>query len=351
MPSNLAFPSKKKRVLSGMRSTGKLHLGNYVGALENWVRMQQQYDCFFFIADWHALTTDYADTSRVKENSVDVLLDWLAAGLDPEQCVMFIQSHVPTHAELHLLLSMITPLGWLERVPSYKEQKENIKEKDLGTYGFLGYPVLQAADILIYKGDFVPVGEDQVAHVELTREIARRFNGFYKGKRGDVFPEPQALLTPTPKLPGTDGRKMSKSYGNTIMLTDPEPVVRQKLKTMVTDPARVRRTDPGNPDLCPVGDLHKIFSDQPTMAKVNEGCRSAGIGCIECKGWAADALVKVLNPMQERRKKYKDNPRLAWDILEAGSARAAKVAGATMDEVRAAMGMSLNYEPQRSASK
>jgi tryptophanyl-tRNA synthetase len=372
----MADPSNKKRVLSGMRSTGKLHLGNYVGALENWVRMQEQYDCFFFIADWHALTTDYADTSRIKENSVEVLLDWLAAGLDPEKCVMFIQSHVPAHAELHLLLSMITPLGWLERVPTYKEQRENIKEKDLGTYGFLGYPVLQSADILIYKADFVPVGEDQAAHVELTREIARRFNGLYGSMKADpfhepgmppglpaskvygtgiilegVFPEPQALLTPAPKLPGTDGRKMSKSYGNTILLTDPEPVVRQKLKTMVTDPARVRRTDPGNPDLCPVGDLHKIFSDKSTMAKVNEGCRSAGIGCIECKGWAADALVKILNPMQERRKKYEDNPRLAWDILEAGSARAAQVAGATMDEVRDSMGMSLTYEPERSSAK
>jgi tryptophanyl-tRNA synthetase len=376
----------KKRVLSGMRSTGKLHLGNYVGALENWVRMQEQYDCFFFIADWHALTTDYADTSRVKENSVDVLLDWLAAGLDPKKCVMFIQSHVPAHAELHLLLSMITPLGWLERVPTYKEQKENIKEKDLGTYGFLGYPVLQSADILIYKADVVPVGEDQVAHVELTREIARRFNGFYSkpfvirkqgtrvvtsdgvevplesGMEPDpkadyviqpkpVFPEPQSLLTPTPKLPGTDGRKMSKSYGNAIMLSDPESVVRQKLKTMVTDPARIRRTDPGNPDLCPVGDLHKIFSTTETMAKVNEGCRSAGIGCIECKGWAADGLVKILNPMQERRQKYADNPRLAWDILEAGSSRARDVAGTTMNEVRDAMGISLEYEPPRDSAK
>src|SRR6266496_4254932 len=295
----------RKRVLSGMRSTGKLHLGNYVGALQNWVGMQDQYECFFCVADWHALTTDYADTSRVKENSLEVVLDWLAAGLDPERSVIFIQSHVPAHAELHLLLSMITPLGWLERVPTYKEQRENIKDKDLGTYGFLGYPVLQAADILIYKADFVPVGEDQVAHVELTREIARRFNGFYPLRkrlvvrrygtqvltsdgrqvnlepgveidpRADhvlpevfVFPEPQALLTPAPRLPGTDGRKMSKSYGNAILLTDPEPVVRQKLKTMVTDPARVRRTDPGNPDLCPVGDLHKIFSDKPTLAKV-----------------------------------------------------------------------------------
>jgi tryptophanyl-tRNA synthetase len=375
----MTTPSIKKRVLSGMRSTGKLHLGNYVGALENWVRMQEQYDCFFCVADWHALTTDYADTSRLKENSIDVLLDWLAAGLDPAKCVMFIQSHVPAHAELHLLLSMITPLGWLERVPTYKEQKENIKGKDLDTYGFLGYPVLQSADILIYKADFVPVGEDQVAHVELTREIARRFNAFYAFAQPvvtettgltpqqrellissgteitpdtdyifprTVFPEPRSLLTPAPRLPGTDGRKMSKSYDNAVMLTDPEAVVRQKLKTMVTDPARVRRTDPGNPDVCPVGDLHKIFSNPETMAKVNEGCRSAGIGCIECKSWVADALVKILNPMQERRKKYEDNPRLAWDILEAGSARAREVAGGTMDEVRKAMG--LDYSPHDS---
>src|SRR4030088_256350 len=339
------IPSTKsrKRVLSGMRSVGNLLLGNYVGALDHWVRMQDEYECFFEVADWHALTTDYADTSRVKENSLDVALDWLAAGLGPERSVIFIQSHVPAHAELHLLFSMITPLGWLERVPTYKEQRENIKDKDLGTYGFLGYPVLQSADILIYKADVVPVGEDQVAHVELTREIARRFNGFY-GRTKDVFPEPQSLLTPAPKLPGTDGRKMSKSYGNTIMLTDPEPVVRQKLKTMVTDPARVRRTDPGNPDVCPVGDLHKIFSDRETNAQVDVGCRSAGIGCIECKSWAADSLVQILKPMQERRKKYEDNPRLAWDILEAGSERASKVASGTMNEVRDAMRMSLKYE-------
>jgi tryptophanyl-tRNA synthetase len=333
----------RKRVLSGMRSTGKLHLGNYVGALDNWVRMQDEYECFFCVVDWHALTTDYADTSGVKENSIEVALDWFAAGLDPEKSVIFIQSHVPAHAELHLLLSMITPLGWLERVPTYKEQRENIKDKDLGTYGFLGYPVLQAADILMYKANVVPVGEDQVAHVELTREIARRFNGFY-GKHADVFPEPQSLLTRAPKLPGTDGRKMSKSYGNAILLTDPEPVIRQKLKTMVTDPARVRRSDPGNPDVCPVGDLHKIFSDRATIDKVNAGCRSAGIGCIECKSWAADALVQLLNPMQERRKKFEENPRLAWDILEAGSERARKVAGETMNGVRASMGMSLTYE-------
>ncbi|MFZ0770150.1 MAG: tryptophan--tRNA ligase [Candidatus Sulfotelmatobacter sp.] len=365
----------RKRVLSGMRSTGKLHLGNYVGALDNWVRMQDEYQCFFEVADWHALTTDYADTSLVKQNSLEVALDWLAAGLDPEKSVIFIQSHVPAHAELHLLFSMITPLGWLERVPTYKEQRENIKDKDLGTYGFLGYPVLQAADILLYKADVVPVGEDQVAHVELTREIARRFNSLYptvvetetsrlteqqkewliaQGRRimpdaayvfyEGVFPEPQSLLTPAPKLPGTDGRKMSKSYGNAIMLADPEPVVRQKLKTMVTDPARVRRSDPGNPDVCPVGDLHKIFSSRATMDKVNAGCRSAGIGCIECKGWAADALVQLLNPMQERRKKFEENPRLAWDILEAGSERARKAAAETMEHVREAMGMSLAHE-------
>jgi tryptophanyl-tRNA synthetase len=334
-----------------MRSTGKLHLGNYVGALENWVKMQDEHECFFCVADWHALTTDYADTSQVKQNSLDVLLDWLAAGLDPKRCTMFIQSHVPQHAELHLLLSMITPLGWLERVPTYKEQQENITGRDLSTYGFLGYPVLMTSDILMYKGDFVPVGEDQAAHVELTREIARRFNNFYCGKGKPVFPEPKTVLTPAPKLPGTDGRKMSKSYGNTILLTDPEPVVRLKLKTMVTDPARVRRTDPGNPDVCPVGDLHKIFSSSETMSKVNIGCRSAGIGCIECKGWAADALVQILNPMQQRRKKYEDNPQLAWDILEAGAEHARDVASATMKEVRAAMGMSLDYEPPKSLPK
>jgi len=357
----MAETKTRKRVLSGMRSTGKLHLGNYVGALANWVGMQDQYKCFFMVADWHALTTDYADTSRIKENSLEVALDWLAAGLDPGKSVIFIQSHVPAHAELHLLFSMITPLGWLERVPTYKEQRENIKDKDLGTYGFLGYPVLQAADILVYKADFVPVGEDQVAHVELTREVARRFNQFYSRRQEVpspvatpgglpmtgfklVFPEPQSLLTPAPRLPGTDGRKMSKSYGNAILLTDPEPVVRQKLKTMVTDPARVKRSDPGDPDKCPVGDLHKIFSGKETMAKVYEGCRSAGIGCIECKSWVADALVKLLNPMQERRKKFEENPRLAWDILEEGSRRANQAAAETMTDVRAAMGMSLEYE-------
>jgi tryptophanyl-tRNA synthetase len=382
----------RKRVLSGMRSTGKLHLGNYVGALQNWVAMQDQYECFFFVADWHALTTDYADTSHVKENSIEVLLDWLAAGLDPERCTMFIQSHVPQHAELHLLFSMITPLGWLERVPTYKEQKENIAEKDLSTYGFLGYPVLQAADILIYKGDFVPVGEDQVPHVELTREIARRFNFFYpkrgyepavKLSREDeskaafnmhidlaeesliyshestfakpsrdegatrsevVFPEPQPLLTRTPKLPGTDGRKMSKSYGNTIMLADPEPVVREKMRTMVNDPARAHRTDPGNPERCPVGDMHKVFSSLDTINQVYIGCTSAGISCTECKSWAADAIVNLLAPMQQRRKEYEDNPQETLRRLKSSASKAREIAEETMREVRETMGLSQGYE-------
>ncbi len=343
-------PQKRPRVLSGMRPTGKLHLGNFVGALDNWIGLQNNYDCFFFIADWHALTTDYADTSKLRQNSLEVMMDWLATGLDPERCTMFIQSHLPQHAELHLLLSMITPLGWLERVPTYKEQRENIKDKDLGTYGFLGYPVLQAADILIYRADYVPVGEDQVPHVELTREIARRFNMFYPGRRTYVFPEPQPLLTPSPKLPGTDGRKMSKSYDNTILLTDPEPLVRQKLKTMVTDPQRVRRSDPGNPHVCPVFALHKIFSDQPKIAEVEVGCTTAGIGCIECKSWVADALVGVLNPIQDRRRKYEENPKLAWDILQEGSARAGKVSEMTMADVREAMNLAVEFEaPSRGA--
>jgi len=350
---NSSTSGRRQRILSGMRSTGKLHLGNYVGALANWVKLQDQYECYFFIADWHALTSDYADTSQIKQNSVEVMLDYLAAGLDPKKCTMFIQSHVPQHAELHLLLSMITPLGWLERVPTYKEQQQNITEKDLTTYGFLGYPVLQSADIMMYQAHWVPVGVDQVPHVEITREIARRFNSFYprRVKPGDpdpqrahVFPEPQALLTPSPKLPGTDGRKMSKSYGNSILMSDSEPIIRQKLKTMVTDPARVRRTDPGNPDVCPVGDVHKIFSSGDTLQKVYAGCRSAGIGCIECKSWAADALMTVLSPMQERRRHYEQHPREAWEVLEDGAVRARSAAEATMEEVRDAMKMSKHYE-------
>ena len=349
--SELPNRPERPRVLSGMRPTGKLHLGNYMGALANWVKLQDQYECYFFIADWHALTTDYADTSQIAPNTVEVLLDYLAAGLDPEKSVLFLQSRVLQHAELSLLLGMSTPLGWLERVPSYKEMQENLTSRDLTTYGFLGYPVLMAADILLYQPDFVPVGQDQQAHVELTREIARRFNQFYppamhspadvlpgfEGK--EVLPEPRVLLTPSPKLPGTDGRKMSKSYGNTILISDPEPVVRQKLKTMVTDPARIRRTDKGDPDKCPVGDLHKVFSTPETMAKVYDGCRSAGIGCIECKSWASDALLKVLQPIQERRAAITEPQ--AIEILNAGSRRAAVRAEQTMVEVREAMKMTL----------
>jgi tryptophanyl-tRNA synthetase len=337
MPES-AISSSRPRVLSGMRPTGKLHLGNYMGALANWVKLQDQYECYFFIADWHALTTDYADTSQIVPNTKDVLLDYLAAGLDPERSVLFLQSRVLQHAELTLLLGMITPLGWLERVPSYKEQQENLSSKDLSSIGFLGYPLLQAADILIYQPQFVPVGHDQAAHVELTREVARRFNHFYKLGEREVLPEPQVLLTPSPKLPGTDGRKMSKSYGNTILMTDPGPVVRQKLKTMVTDPARIRRTDPGDPDKCPVGDLHKVFSTPETLAKVYEGCRSAGIGCIECKGWAADALVQLLAPIQKRRASFTESQ--VAEILEDGSNRARARAEETMVEVRSAMRMS-----------
>ena len=320
-----------------MRPTGKLHLGNYMGALANWVKMQDRYECYFFIADLHALTTDYADTSKIAPNTLEVALDFLAAGLNPKRCTLFVQSQVNQHYELPLLLGMITPLGWLERVPSYKEMQENLDSKDLTTYGFLGYPVLMASDILLYQPQFVPVGQDQQAHVELTREIARRFNQFYKLKGQEVLPEPKVLLTPSPKLPGTDGRKMSKSYGNTILMTDPEPEVRQKLKTMVTDPARIRRTDKGDPDKCPVGDLHKVFSAPETLAKVYDGCRSAGIGCIECKGWAADALVQVLQPIQIRRASFSEAQ--AIEILEDGSNRARLRAEQTMVEVRAAMQM------------
>jgi len=323
-----------------MRPTGKLHLGNYMGALHNWVRLQDPYECYFCVVDWHALTTDYADPSQIAANRREVVLDYLAAGLDPEKSVLFVQSDVKQHAELHLLLSMITSIGWLERVPTYKEQQENLRDRDLSTYGFLGYPLLQAADILVYQADFVPVGQDQVAHVELTREIARRFNQFYKRPDGsEILPEPQVLLTPSPKLPGTDGRKMSKSYGNTILMSDPEAEIRAKLKPMVTDPARIRRKDPGNPDKCPVGDLHKIFSSQETLAKVYDGCTTAGIGCLECKGWAADAIVRHLAPIQERRTHFEQNPALVTDILHDGSRRAAARAEQTMQDVRTAMGL------------
>lgn len=329
----------RPRVLSGMRPTGKLHLGNYMGALANWVKLQDDYECYFFIADLHALTTDYADLSNLKSNVEEVALDWLGAGLDPDRCVLFLQSKVSEHDKLFTRFGMITPISWLERVPTYKEQQENLTTKDLSTYGFLGYPLLQAADILLYQPRFVPVGQDQVVHVELTREIARRFNQFYKIGDREVLPEPQVLLTPSPKLPGTDGRKMSKSYGNTIQLTDTEAEVRQKLKTMVTDPARIRRSDPGDPDKCPVGDLHKVFSSKERLAEVYEGCRSAGIGCIQCKGWAADALVQILNPIQERRASFTASQ--AMEIIKAGSVRAQQRAEQTMREIDQAMQMAV----------
>ncbi len=372
----------RKRVLSGMRPTGKLHLGNYMGALYNWVGLQHQYECYFFIADLHALTSDYADTSQLKQNTLDVAIDFLAAGLDPETCTIFVQSQVKAHFELPQLLAMITPLGWLERVPTYKEQQENLTKKDLSTYGFLGYPLMMASDILLYQAHFVPVGQDQVVHVEFTREVARRFNWVYpgdpsvKGKvsslpggnhkealpsnvdvvweagpatihrfghsgeiLNEILPEPQVLLTPSPKLPGTDGRKMSKSYGNTIMLSDPEAEIRAKLKTMVTDPARIRRSDPGNPDICPVGDLHKVFSTAETLAKVYDGCTTAGIGCIECKGWAASAIVEHLAPIQERRRKYEQDNSLVTEDPCRGRRASDEAGGADMGEVRAAMGL------------
>ena len=323
----------RPRILSGMRPTGPLHIGHLTGALDNWVRLMDTYECFFAIVDWHALTTDYADPKDVRDNVLEVATDWLAAGLDPARSTLFIQSLVPEHAELHLLLSMIIPVPWLERVPSYKEQQNQLAEKDLSTYGFLGYPLLQSADIMIYKADAVPVGEDQAPHVELSREVVRRFNHFY----GPVFPEPKTLLTEVPRVPGTDGRKMSKSYGNAVFLKDPPDVVRQKLKPMVTDPARKRRTDPGNPDICPVFDLHKAFSSKETQEWAAQGCRTAGIGCLDCKGKLIDHLLQRLEGIHARRPEFAARPDTVWDILRAGSGRAREVARATMEQVRSAM--------------
>lgn len=316
-----------------MQPSGLLHLGNLLGALDNWKALQDQYDCFFFIADWHALSTNYADTSRIREFVHEMLVDWLAVGIDPNKATIFVQSSNSDHAILHLLLSMITPIPWLERNPTYKEKQEQIADRDLATYGFLGYPVLQAGDILLYKADFVPVGKDQLPHLELTRELARRFNSIYKY----VFPDPQELLTSFPKVLGTDGRKMSKSYGNTINLSDSEPVVRQKLKTMVTDPARVRRTDPGNPDICPVYDFHKIYSQPAVVERVNKECRTAEIGCIDCKKLAADGMVAKLSPIWNARTQFSRDPKQVQDIVEAGADRAKKVSHQTVEEVKDAM--------------
>lgn len=321
-------------VLSGMRPTGKLHIGHYHGALENWIKLMDEYDCFYFVADWHALTTDYQNTSELKNNIEEMVYDWLAVGLSPEKCTLFLQSWVKPHAELHLLLSMITPLGWLERNPAYKEQLANPEGRDLSNYGFLGYPVLQAADIIIYKANKVPIGEDQLPHLELTREITRRFNNFY----GKIFPEPEAELSRAPRILGTDGRKMSKSYNNAILLSDPPEVVAGKIKPMMTDPARKTRKDPGEPTKCPVYYLHLIYSSKDTIKDVEIGCRTAGIGCLDCKGWLIPRINDFLAPIIERRIKAVKEGR-AWEILKEGSKRANEVAEKTMEEVRKAIGL------------
>jgi tryptophanyl-tRNA synthetase len=323
-------------VFSGMRPTGRLHLGHMAGALSNWVRLQSDHECYFSIVDWHALMSDYADPSRMRANSREVLLDWLAVGLDPDKCAIFVQSHVKEHIELHLALSMIAPLGWLERCPTYKEQILNLRNKDLSTYGFLGYPVLMASDILVYKAGKVPVGEDQTAHLELCREIARRFNNFY----GPIFPEPAILLTHNPKIPGTDGRKMSKSYGNSLDIADEIPVLDKKIRTMMTDPARERRTDPGEPNKCPVWDLHKYFNpDKHEMEEIASGCRSASIGCIDCKKFLIAHVTEHMAPIQERRKRFEGRGNELEDILANGAKRARETAARTMSEVYDALSM------------
>ena len=329
---------KRKVVLSGMRPTGPIHLGNYFGAVKNWVGLQDAYECFYCVVDWHALTTDYADTSMVAENSLNVLADWIAAGLDPERSTLFLQSWVPAHAELHLMLSMITPIGWLERVPTYKEQIRQLSNKDLSTHGFLGYAVLQTADILMYRADFVPVGEDQASHVELSREITRRFNSYY----GNVFPEPQALFTPTPKVPGLDGQKMSKSYGNTIDIADSPDVIREKCMGMFTDPTRLRRVDPGHPDSCNLYQFHRLVSPPEVQARVDRECRAAEIGCVDDKRLIAEQLIEFLAPMRERRERLLHDPAALLEILREGSRKASERAAETLARVRSAM--KLDYE-------
>ncbi len=401
----MVAPIHQQRVLSGMRPTGQLHLGHYHGVLKNWIKLQHEYDCLFFAADWHALTTHYAETENIEENTWEMVIDWLAAGVNPDSAKIFIQSQVPEHAELHLLLSMITPLGWLERVPSFKDQQEKLKEKDLSTYGFLGYPLLQSADILIYRASLVPVGEDQVAHVELTREVARRFNHIYgkesgfeekalasvkkMGKKqaklykqlrtrfqeqGDhealetarellqgqqnltmsdrerlfgylegggkiILPEPQALLTPASKMPGLDGQKMSKSYGNTITLRDDMDTIDEKLRKMPTDTNRVRLTDPGDPAKCPVWQLHEIYSPDDLKSWVQEGCKTAGIGCLDCKRPLIDAVQEELKPIQERAKEFSEDRALVRNIVAEGRESASELARETLDEVRQAIGI------------
>lgn len=401
-----SVPTQHQRVLSGMRPTGLLHLGHYHGVLKNWVNLQHEYECFFFVADWHALTTHYEDPRIIAESTMDMVIDWLAAGVSPGAAKIFVQSRVPEHAELHLLLSMITPLSWLERVPTYKDQQEALKEKDLATYGFLGYPLLQSADILVYKAGQVPVGEDQVAHVELTREVARRFNhiygrepgfeekaeaaikkmgkkdarlyrelrkayteqgdqqaldvaqallenqqnislgdrerlfGFLEGSGKIILPEPQALLTPASKMPGLDGRKMSKSYNNAISLRESPDEVSKKIRTMPTDTNRVRRTDPGDPKRCPVWQLHEVYSDEATREWVQEGCTTAGIGCVDCKQPVIDSMIAELKPIRERAKDYTDDPSAVKAIIDEGCEAARDVARDTLDEIRKVMCLS-----------
>lgn len=323
-------------IFSGMRPTGRLHLGHMAGVLSNWVKLQDSAECYFGIVDWHALMSDYADPSRMADNITEVLLDWLAVGLDPKKCAIFIQSHVKEHIELHLALSMITPLGWLERCPTYKEQILNLQNKDLSTYGFLGYPVLMASDILVYRATKVPVGADQSAHLEISREIARRFNNFY----GEVFPEPETLLTHDPKIPGTDGRKMSKSYGNTLMISDEMPVLEKKIRTMMTDPARERRTDPGDPAKCPVWDLQHYFNDDAAeLDEIANGCRTAGIGCIDCKKKLIAHVERVMTPIHEKRASLVGHDDDLRDIMRDGAKRAEATASATMDRVYSAIGI------------
>jgi tryptophanyl-tRNA synthetase len=321
---------KKKRIVSGMRPTGKLHLGHVHGALINWKRLQEEFECFYFIADWHALTSEYAHTQIIGESVNDMVIDWISVGLDPEVCTFFVQSQIKEHAELHLIFSMITPLAWLERNPTYKDQLKELSQKDLSTYGFLGYPVLQAADILMYKANGVPVGEDQAPHVELTREIARRFNHLY----GRVFPEPDTLLTPTSRLLGIDRRKMSKSYNNALSLSDPDEDLYKKVGQMITDPQRKRRTDPGDPSVCNVYSFHEIYTDKDTVETIEKECRSAGIGCVECKKIMAASLVKWLEPVREKRKELASNMERVNEIIAAGNSRARSIAGETMREVK-----------------
>jgi tryptophanyl-tRNA synthetase len=324
---------QKKRILSGMRPTGPLHLGNLHGALSNWIELQEQSDCFFFIADWHALTSDYEDTSSIAANVRNMMIDWLSVGLLPEKCTLFVQSHIKEHAELFLILSMITPVPWLERNPTYKDQIVQLSNKDLSTFGFLGYPVLQAADIVIYKAFGVPVGVDQVPHVEITREIARRFNYLY----GEVFPEPEAILTKTPKILGLDRRKMSKSYDNAIYLFENPDDISSKVSRMITDPQRARKNDPGNPEVCNVFEFHKLYSDKTTVDTVNEECRTAGIGCVECKKMMAKNLIRALDPIRGKREYYEGKPELLDEIFAAGSNKARKIAQKTMEEVKSAV--------------